>query len=177
MSNLYCRVSYGAGTTIVDGKVEKLPKELEESTKRGFNIQVFGDVINPKKAMSPFFKCRNLVAVIGCEYIGTGRDSKSVRAAHVSEACHKVDSLSGEIQDLVMLNNFTYDSSSKELSEVLKYLYEIIVNETKKTFNSSDNITIYWDLNDEEIEMIKNQKEWSNPVYMDADEFITITRK
>lgn len=178
MSNLYYTVSYGAGTSIINGKVEELPKELKKAVEKGLNIQVFGDVIHPNNAKSPFFKCRNLLAVIGCEYIGTDRDDKSIREAHVSEACNIVDSLgNGKVKDLVIVNYITFDKSNEELSEALKYLYEIVTSATKEKFNSSDNVTVYWDLNDEEKKLVEVQKEWNSSVHLDTDNYVILTHK
>lgn len=178
MSNLYYTTNYGAGTVIIDGKVQEMPEQLRESYSKVFNIQVFGDAINPKDAKSPLFTCRNLLANIHCEYVGTDRSDKAIREAHISEACYRADHLNTEdTKELVLINCITFDASNEELAEIIKYLYDIIVNETMKTYGSSDSIVIYWDLSEEEAEVIKNQKEWNNRVYMDADKFVIITRK
>lgn len=179
MSNLYYTTSYGAGTVLVDGAVKELPEQLKTDYKNIFDIQVFGDVITRENIESPFFKCRNLLATMCLEYVSPDMDRNKIRSAHVAEAVTRVeDIISNRGKGIVVVNAFTYDKDSEELREVLKYLYEIVVAETKKTYNSSDDIIIYWDLNDTEFEFIRAQRDWGNQlVLLDPDMYIKITRK
>lgn len=157
MSNLIYRTSYGLSTGVVNGQIEvedTTLKIVKERYKNNFEIQVFGHDIHPKEARSPLFRCRNLVANIGCVYIG--QDRSSVIAAHLDEACNIVKDTN---KDLVVIECVTFDTGCEEVSEVLNALYNIVANEAKTHFGAID-VVVYWDLNDCEIEIVKDNTDW-----------------
>lgn len=149
MNSLYY-TTHKPGNTVVDGKVTEDPKEYINSIKGDFFIQIFGKPIMPKDAISPLFKVRNLVMNVSCTFVGTERDNS--REAHISEACHRTKDIN---KQLVVINCISFDNRCEEIADAIDNLYEIINHEAKKSFGVVEDTVVYWELSDDEFELLK----------------------
>ena len=139
MDNLYVRTSYGAGN-FVKGK-GIISSELREFSENKFETLVWGTSVDPLKAKSSLFPCRDIIASISGLYIGKNRGN--LPASHLDEACRIAD-YDGEVKDLIIVDFMSVDDSIIDTVKTMlvNNLFYIIENEVKTHFNTSDNVVI-----------------------------------
>ena len=153
MNSLFYQVSWGTGCYI--------SSNYNITDSRGgnnrFTIYAYGDPIEPKMLKNKLFRCRNLISVINCTYLGKNRDS--MPAEHLSVACNVVNDASKE---LVVIDDLVLDMDDSSTVDFLKSLPLVISSEIRKKFGVDDNIVICLFVNDEELSYLKKNEIWGS---------------
>ncbi len=167
METLYYQTSFGVGSYVTDaGEVKScnhdFPERLKEDGNKEFTIFAFGHDINPEEAKSPLFRCRNMIAVLNCFYVG--KDRGNMRAGHLDTACSFTDKLFNNCKskELVVIQGLGIDADDEDARNLFKSLYSIVCNETKKQFNATDDIVVCLFVNDEDMKYIKELDSWGS---------------
>lgn len=172
MGVLYYQTSLGVGNYVNDeGDImscnNDLPKRLKDDNKE-FTIFTFGHDINPKDAKSPLFRCRNMIAVLNCFYVG--KDRGNMRAGHLDTACSLTDKLFNNCKskELVVVQGLGIDADDEDAKNLFESLYSIVYTETKKLFNATD-IVICLFVNDSAMKYIKGLNSLGSAFNIDED--------
>ena len=178
MKNLYYQTSYGVGNLVMKDGVfpcnHDYPEDLQKEGENEFTIYTFGHDINPEDAKSPLFRCRDLIATIHGTYIGKRREL--LRACHYETACTLADECFSSVKELVVVDMCVDESTDKEnLRSLYSNLYRIVTAEVKKQYKVSEDIVIGLFVNNDELRLIKELKEWGSArtIYED-DGFILL---
>lgn len=167
MSNLYYHASYGAGSEVIDGEVLKADRNLPESHRiwndREFTLFIFGDAVEPSKAKSPLFPCRDLIANLHCTYVG--RDRENLPSGHLADACECANTLNfGEKKEVIVIDG-TVDTKADDFDELLSDIFSIISKEAETHFNSSLDIVVYWYFSEDDYTKVKKSNiSWGSSV-------------